>query len=86
MIGITPDSKSCPTCGKDVAGNPYKGESRNTKEGWDVSHNPSWSKRDKSGFKDRKEVLDNYNTGTSLECRGCNRSAGNNDSRFMERD
>ncbi len=79
--GSAANTKACPTCGKDVKGNPNLGEGRNTADGWDVSHNPSWSRRDLSGASSRKEVLDNYNSGTGLECRSCNRGRGNKDER-----
>jgi filamentous hemagglutinin len=42
---------------------------------WDLDHQPAWSKRKKDG-KSRKEILDDYNTGTRLECPKCNRSRG----------
>ena len=79
--GSQPNTKQCPTCGKDVKGNPYNNESRNTSDGWDVSHNPSWSNRPQN-YNSRKELLDDYNSGVQLECRNCNRSGGNNDARF----
>lgn len=67
--GSKPGTKACPTCGKDVTVAPGKG-----RRDWDVDHQPAWSKRDLPST--RKEVLDNYNTGTRLECPGCNRSRG----------
>ena len=81
--GSQPNSKKCPTCGKDVYGNPHNKEKRNTKDGWDGSHNPSWSNRQHSS--DRKEQLNDYNEGVSLECRHCNRSGGNKDERFKKK-
>lgn len=69
-VGSRPDTKACPTCRKDVEVAPGEGH-----RDWDVDHQPPWSKRDMSG-KDRKGVLDDYNTGTRLECPGCNRSRG----------
>ena len=75
------NTKKCPTCGKDVEGNPNNNESRKNENGWDVSHNPSWSNRDLSEKGTRKEVLDEYNKGTELECIGCNRGRGNRDER-----
>ncbi|WP_118794725.1 polymorphic toxin MafB class 1 [Neisseria meningitidis] len=81
--GSQPNSKKCPTCGKDVYGNPHNKEKRNTKDGWDGSHNPSWSNRQHSS--DRKEQLNDYNKGVSLECRHCNRSGGNKDERFKKK-
>ncbi|MDO5651419.1 MAG: MafB family polymorphic toxin [Moraxella sp.] len=80
--GSQPNTKKCPTCGVDVTGNPYSKEKRNTTTGWDGSHNPSWSNRQHSS--ERKEQLDDYNRGVSLECRSCNRSGGNRDGRFDE--
>ncbi|MEM6738224.1 MAG: GH-E family nuclease [Bacteroidota bacterium] len=62
-----------------MEGNPNLNEKRSNENGWDVSHNPSWNKRDLSKAKSRKEVLDNYNSGTELECRGCNRSRQDRD-------
>lgn len=79
--GSKPNTKQCPTCKKDVEGNPHKKEKRNGPNGWDMSHNPSWTKRDHTGMT-RKEQLDDYNKGAPLECASCNRSGGNNDSRF----
>ena len=68
--GSRPDTRACPTCGKDVEVAPSQG-----RRDWDVDHQPPWSARDLSG-KTRKDVLDDYNTGTRLECPGCNRSRG----------
>ncbi len=73
--GSIPDTKACPTCGKNVTGNPHKGEKRNNPEGWDIDHQPPWSQRDLSEM-ERSQVLDNYNKGTRLECPSCNRSRG----------
>ena len=81
--GSQPNTKQCPTCGKDVKGNPHNNESRNTSEGWDVSHNPSWSNRPQN-HQSRKDLINDYNSKTGLECRNCNRSGGNNDSRFQK--
>ena len=78
-----PNTKQCPTCGKDVHGNPHNRENRNTKDGWDVSHNPSWNNRDKN-HANRKELINDFNSGTGLECRHCNRSGKDNDSRFKK--
>lgn len=79
--GSQPNTKQCPTCKKDVKGNPYNKEKRTGPDGWDMSHNPSWTKRDHTGMT-RKQQLDDYNKGAPLECASCNRSGGNNDSRF----
>ena len=81
--GSKPNTKQCPTCGKDVHGNPHNKENRNTKDGWDVSHNPSWNNRDKN-HANRKELINDFNSGTGLECRHCNRSGKDNDSRFKK--
>jgi HNH/ENDO VII superfamily nuclease with conserved GHE residues len=70
--GSQPDSKTCPDCGKDLKGNPHKKEKRNTDEGWDVDHQPKIKDREPKDT--RKEVLDDYNEGTRLRCRSCNRS------------
>ncbi len=75
--GITPDSKRCPTCNKEVTGNPHNNELRNHDNGWDVNHDPAWSTRNFDDFNSRSELLDNYNSGTELECRNCNRGRGN---------
>ena len=72
--GKKPGAKACPTCGKDVHVAPGQG-----RRDWDVDHQPPWSKRDLSGMKTRKEVLDEYNKGTRLECPSCNRSRGAKD-------
>jgi filamentous hemagglutinin len=66
-------TKRCPTCKKDVRGDPTKGQGR--KNHWDVDHQPPWSKRNLAGM-NRKQVLNNYNKGTRLECAHCNRSRG----------
>jgi filamentous hemagglutinin len=68
--GTKPASKACPTCKKDVEVAPGQGP-----RDWDLDHQPPWSQRDLSG-KTRKEVLDEYNQGTRLECPGCNRGRG----------
>lgn len=81
--GSKPNTKKCPTCNKDVRGNPHKDERRNTTDGWDVSHFPSWNNREKN-YKNRKELLNDYNHGTSLECIHCNRSGKDNDERFKK--
>ncbi|MBO0745954.1 MAG: hypothetical protein J2P43_13110 [Candidatus Dormibacteraeota bacterium] len=70
--------KLCPTCKTEVTVPPRTGVPRD----WDVSHNPSWTNREFPPNVTRPEVLDNYQQGTSLECPSCNRSGGNDDSRF----
>ena len=70
--GSKPNTKECPTCGKDVKGNPNKGEKRGGNDGWDVDHQPKWSDRVKGAT--RKDVLDNYNKDVRLRCQNCNRS------------
>lgn len=67
--GSLPGTKACPKCGKDVAVPPNEGTPRD----WDNHHDPKWKDRDLTG-KNRKEVLDDFNKGTSLLCPGCNRS------------
>lgn len=72
----------CPTCQtNEVLVPPNTGVRRD----WDGSHNPSWSNRSFSPIVTRKQVLDNYNKGVSLECISCNRSGQANDSRFQKR-
>lgn len=66
--------KVCPTCGKEVQVPPGKGTAKAPRD-WDVDHQPPWATRDLTG-KTRQEVLDDYNTGTRLECPSCNRSRG----------
>ena len=68
--GSAPDTKACPTCGKDVTVAPGQG-----RRDWDVDHQPPWSQRDLSGMT-RQQILDEYNRGTRLECPSCNRSRG----------
>jgi hypothetical protein len=63
----------CTSCGTEVQVPPNSGVPRD----WDASHNPSWSNREFPADVTRPQVLDNYNTGVSLECPGCNRSGGN---------
>ena len=71
--GSRPGTKQCPTCGKDVTGNPHMGEKRNGQDGWDNDHQPKWKDRNLEGM-DRKQVLDEYNTDTRLRCQSCNRA------------
>ncbi len=68
--GSEPGTKACPTCNKDVAVAPGQG-----KRDWDVDHQPPWSQRDLTGLT-RQQILDEYNSGTRLECPSCNRSRG----------
>lgn len=69
--GTEADTKKCPDCGKDVKGNPHKKEKRNGDDGWDVDHQPKIKNREPKNT--RKEVLDDYNEGTRLRCKSCNR-------------
>jgi RHS repeat-associated protein len=62
--------KLCPTCSKEVNVKPGDGP-----RDWDIDHQPPWSQRDQTG-KSRQEVLDDYNSGTRLECPSCNRGRG----------
>jgi RHS repeat-associated protein len=64
--------KKCPDCGKEVFGDPNKGEPRGGPDGWDVNHEPKVKDRDYDG-KTRPEQIDDYQTGTDLKCRSCNR-------------
>jgi hypothetical protein len=41
-------------------------------DGWDVNHEPKVKDRDYDG-KTRPEQIDDYQTGTDLKCRSCNR-------------
>ncbi|MFC4705823.1 HNH/ENDO VII family nuclease, partial [Paraburkholderia caffeinitolerans] len=68
--GSTEGTKACPTCGKDVTVAPGQGA-----RDWDVDHQPPWSQRDLTGMT-RQEVINEYNSGTRLECPSCNRSRG----------
>jgi hypothetical protein len=68
----------CPTCGGEVNVPPNSGVPRD----WDGSHFPSWTNRQFPSTVTRREVLDNYNEGVSVECPVCNRGGGNNDARF----
>lgn len=75
--------RMCPTQGPNCVGEVMvpprtPGQARD----WDVSHNPSWTNRRFAPDVTRAEVLDDYQQGTSLECPACNRSGGNDDSRF----
>ena len=63
----------CPTCKAEVRVAPRSGQPRD----WDINHDPPWTKREFSPNVTRKEVLDNYQEDTWLECPSCNRSAGN---------
>ena len=60
--------KICSTCDNEVHSKP--GEKY---KDWDNDHDPAWRNRDLTG-KTRKEVLDDYNSGTRLRCVGCNRA------------
>ena len=71
--GSKPGTKQCPTCKKDVSGNPHKGEKRNGPDGWDNDHQPKWKDRDLTGMS-RKQVLDEFNKDTRLRCPNCNRA------------
>ena len=71
--GSKSGTKKCPTCDKDVSGNPHKNEKRNKPNGWDNDHQPKWKDRDLSNMT-RKQVLDEYNKDTQLRCPSCNRS------------
>jgi RHS repeat-associated protein len=62
--------KRCPTCGEEVEVPPGEGP-----RDWDIDHQPPWSQRDLTE-KTRKEILDEYNRGTRLECPHCNRRRG----------
>lgn len=68
--GSAEGTKACPTCGKDVTVAPGQGA-----RDWDVDHQPPWSQRDLTGMT-RQEVINEYNSGTRLECPSCNRSRG----------
>jgi filamentous hemagglutinin len=65
----------CPTCRTDVEVEPFSGRPRD----WDVSHDPSWTRREFPADVTRKNVRDNYQQGTGLECPSCNRGRGNRD-------
>lgn len=65
----------CPTCGTEVRSAPGSG----TRRDWDVSHWPSWTNRAFAPTSTRREIIDNYQTGTRLECPVCNRSRSNRD-------
>ncbi|MBK7706083.1 MAG: hypothetical protein IPJ30_09950 [Acidobacteria bacterium] len=43
---------------------------------WDVDHQPPWSLRNLTNLT-RKEVLDEFNRGTRMDCVPCNRGRGN---------
>jgi RHS repeat-associated protein len=62
--------KRCPTCGEEVEVPPGEGP-----RDWDIDHQPPWSQRDLTE-RTRKEILDEYNRGTRLECPHCNRRRG----------
>ena len=68
-------------CGRELMVPPNSGQPRD----WDLSHNPSWSKRTFPAGTTRPDVRDNYQQGTMLECVQCNRAGGNNDGRFSRR-
>ncbi len=67
----------CPTCTAEVTVAPFSGKPRD----WDVSHDPSWTKREFPANATRQQVLDDYQKGTGLECPGCNRGRGDRDER-----
>ena len=70
--------KLCPSCGTELMVSPKGGRPLD----WQLSHNPSWSNRTFPAGTTRPDVLNNYQTGTQLECRPCNEAGGNNDGRF----
>ena len=65
--------KLCPTCKEEVKVKPFSGEKRD----WHVDHKPAWTNRVFPANVTRKEVLDNYQKGTRLECPSCNIRGGN---------
>ena|GEM_PF-5739400 len=65
--------KLCPTCKNEVHVPPFSGMKRD----WDIDHTPAWTNRTFPSNVTRKEVLDDYQKGTRLECPSCNRSRGN---------
>jgi hypothetical protein len=62
--------KLCPTCDTEVNVPPGTGP-----RDWHLDHQPPWSQRDHTGMT-RQQVLDDYNSGTRLECPHCNMSGG----------
>ena len=52
---------------------PFSGKNRD----WDIDHKVPWTKRQFPANVTRKEVLNNYQKGTRLECPSCNRRWGN---------
>ena len=77
--GSASNSKACPTCNRDVFGNPNTGELRNTPLGWDVDHVRKWEEirrelqaRGATAAEYRKAYNDLDNT--ILRCRTCNRA------------
>lgn len=75
--------KLCPTQGPTCSGEVFilKGTRARPRD-WDNSHNPSWTNRWFWRLTSRGKVLDNYNSGTFLECVPCNRSRQNHDELF----
>lgn len=65
--------KVCPTCKNEVQVKPNSG----LKQDLNVDHTPAWTNRQFPTGITRKEVLNNYQKGTRLECPTCNRSGGN---------
>ncbi|WP_370529808.1 GH-E family nuclease [Alkalihalobacillus sp. AL-G] len=65
--------KLCPTCKKEVKVEPFSGEKRD----WHIDHTPAWTSREFPANVTRKDVLDNYQQGTRLECPNCNIRGGN---------
>ena len=61
----------CPTCGTEVTVEPGSGP-----RDWDINHEPPWSQRTFPPDVTRREVIENYQQGTNLECPTCNRSRG----------
>lgn len=79
LPGTQRDRRACSTCGADVQGNPWLGETRNTPEGWDIDHIIHWLKTKlelDTRRADPSEYRDAYNDpqNTRLRCRSCNRS------------
>jgi RHS repeat-associated protein len=61
----------CPTCRKEVSVEPGSGP-----RDWDINHEPPWTQRTFPPDVTRREVIENYQKGTNLECPSCNRRRG----------
>lgn len=74
--------KACPTQGPNCVGEVFVPPNTGVTRDWGNSHNPLWHNRLFHPNVTRRQVRDEYNRGTFLECIPCNRGGQDNDERF----